>query len=94
MLNRVDRKRPSAVLEDRLEIDNIVDLDSSALNYLQLGAIHAEKWKEYLVGKVSWHSDQLRPNGVCCKDGDEYIINSVCCNHDDQYSIYIHKMTQ
>ena len=62
--------------------------------YKYKGAIHAEKWKEYLVGKVSWHSDQLRPNGVCCKDGDEYIINSVCCNHDDQYSIYINKMTQ
>ena len=43
MLNRVDRKRPSAVLEDRLEIDNSVDLDSSALSYLQLGAIHAER---------------------------------------------------
>ena len=42
MQNRVDRKRPSAVLEDRLGIDHIVDLDSSALGYLQLGVTPGE----------------------------------------------------
>ena len=42
MINRVDRKRPSAVLEDRLGISHIVDLDSSALSYLQLGAGYVE----------------------------------------------------
>ena len=42
MINRVDRKRPSAVLEDRLEINRIVDQDSSALSYLQLGTGHVK----------------------------------------------------
>ena len=42
MQNRVDRKRPSAVLEDRLGIDHIVDIDSSALGSLQLSVTHGE----------------------------------------------------
>ena len=37
MLSRSDRKRPSAVLEDRLGSDRIVDLDSCSLSYLQIG---------------------------------------------------------
>ena len=42
MINRVDRKRPSAVLEDRLGINHIVELDSSALSYLQLGTTYVK----------------------------------------------------
>ena len=37
MISRGDRKRPSAVLEDRLGFDRIADLDSSSFSYLQIG---------------------------------------------------------
>ena len=57
MLNRCDRKRPSAVLEDRVEIDPTVDLDSSALGYLEVdegcsvGKGHKNDSNEYLSRK-------------------------------------------
>ena len=37
MISRGDRKRPSAVLEDRLGFDRIPNLDSSSFSYLQIG---------------------------------------------------------
>ena len=36
MLSRSDRKRPSAVLEDRLGSDHFADLDSSSFSHLQI----------------------------------------------------------
>ena len=43
MLRRSDRKRPSAVLEDRLCSDRIADLDICSFSYLQIGKNCAER---------------------------------------------------